>query len=77
MILFNGATINLKKNRMLLASRSLATVVIDYENAFDRVQHVKLMDILHRIDVGKKEVWCIQNFRKPMLELINTKPQTI
>ena len=41
--------------------KDVAMYFIDYEKAFDRVQHAKLMDILERMDVDQKDVCCIRN----------------
>ena len=34
---------------------------LDYEKAFDRVQHHKLMQILRKLDLDKKDIRCIEN----------------
>lgn len=34
---------------------------IDYEKAFDRVQHHKLMQLLKRLDLDQKDIRCIEN----------------
>jgi len=34
---------------------------IDYEKAFDRVQHYKLMQLLKKLDIDQKDIRCIEN----------------
>jgi len=34
---------------------------IDYEKAFDRVQHHKLIQILNRLDIDQKDIRCNQS----------------
>lgn len=34
---------------------------IDFEKAFDRVQHQKLLQILRRMDIDQKDIRCIEN----------------
>ena len=34
---------------------------IDYEKAFDKVQHNKLVQMLRRLDIDQKDIRCIEN----------------
>ena len=34
---------------------------IDYEKAFDKVQHHKLIQILKQLDIDQKDIRCIEN----------------
>lgn len=41
--------------------KDVAMCFIDYEKAFDRVRHQKLVQILRRLDIDQKDVRCIEN----------------
>lgn len=34
---------------------------IDYEKAFDRVQHLKIVQVIKRLDIDQKHIRCIEN----------------
>jgi len=47
---------------------------VDYEKAFDRVEHPKLMQLLRNLDIYQKDIRCIENlywYQTPQIRLNN------
>lgn len=40
--------------------KDICLCFLDYEKAFDRVQHHKLMLLLKKFDVDQKDIWCTE-----------------
>lgn len=60
--------------------RDVCLCFIDYEKAFDRVQHHKLMQLLKRLDIDQKDIRCIENLywnQTAQIEVDNNMSNTI
>ena len=60
--------------------KNVCLCFIDYEKAFDRVQHHKLMQLLKRLDIDHKDIQCIEKLywnQTAQIKLSNTMSNPI
>lgn len=66
--------------RALAVNRSIYVCYIDYEKAFDRVQHEKLIDALRRSNIDKEDIQIVRNLywqqKAKLITSSNTSDQT-